>query len=96
MRFLGKYAKKCDSNKNKRNYAENGELCGVVRRTGKCAISHSPHLNVASDGQGKKIGPNKYHSISAIQSYIGRQTPSPGLLSDNSYSKFPVELDMKV
>ena len=48
MRFLGKYAKKFDSNKNMRNYAENGELCGIVRRTGKCAISHSPHLNVAS------------------------------------------------
>ena len=32
-----------------RNYAENGELCGIVRRTENCAISHSPHLNVASD-----------------------------------------------
>ena len=31
-----------------RNYAENAELCGIVRRTGNCAISHSPHLNVAS------------------------------------------------
>ena len=31
-----------------RNYAENGELCGIVRRTENCAISHSPHLNVAS------------------------------------------------
>ena len=31
-----------------RNYVENGELCGIVRRTEKCAISHSPHLNVAS------------------------------------------------
>ena len=31
-----------------RNYAENGELCGIMRRTGNCAISHSPHLNVAS------------------------------------------------
>ena len=31
-----------------RNYAENGELCGIVRRSGNCAISHSPHLNVAS------------------------------------------------
>ena len=30
-----------------RNYAENGELCGIVRRTENCAISHSPHLNVA-------------------------------------------------
>ena len=36
-----------------RNYAENGELCGIVRRTENCAISHSPHLNVAS-------GPNLY------------------------------------
>ena len=35
-----------------RNYAENGELCGIVRRTENCAISHSPHLNVASDFQG--------------------------------------------
>ena len=32
-----------------RNYAENGELCGIMRRTENCAISHSPHLNVASD-----------------------------------------------
>ena len=32
-----------------RNYAEKGELCGIVRRTEICAISHSPHLNVASD-----------------------------------------------
>ena len=31
-----------------RNYAENGELCGIMRRTENCAISHSPHLNVAS------------------------------------------------
>ena len=31
-----------------RNYAENEELCGIVRRTENCAISHSPHLNVAS------------------------------------------------
>ena len=31
-----------------RNYAENGELCGIMRRTGNCAISHSPHLDVAS------------------------------------------------
>ena len=34
-----------------RNYAENGELCGIMRGTGNCAISHSPHLNVASVGQ---------------------------------------------
>ena len=32
-----------------RNYAENGELCGIMRRIGNCAISHSPHLNVASE-----------------------------------------------
>ena len=32
-----------------RNYAENGKLCGIVRRTENCAISHSPHLNVVSD-----------------------------------------------
>ena len=31
-----------------RDYAEKGELCGIVRRTENCAISHSPHLNVAS------------------------------------------------
>ena len=31
-----------------RNYAENSEICGIMRRTGNCAISHSPHLNVAS------------------------------------------------
>ena len=31
-----------------RNHAENEELCGIVRRTENCAISHSPHLNVAS------------------------------------------------
>ena len=31
-----------------RNYAENGELCGIVQRKENCAISHSPHLNVAS------------------------------------------------
>ena len=31
-----------------RSYAENGELCGIMRRTENCAISHSPHLNVAS------------------------------------------------
>ena len=49
MRFLGKYAKICGENKNMRNYAENIELCGIVRRTGNCAKSHSPHLNVASD-----------------------------------------------
>ena len=35
-----------------RNYAENGELCGIVRRTENCAISHSPHLNVASEMEG--------------------------------------------
>ena len=30
--------------------AENGEfICGIMRRTGNCAISHSPHLNVASE-----------------------------------------------
>ena len=49
VRFLGKYAKICGENKNMRNYAENIELCGIVRRTGNCAKSHSPHLNVASD-----------------------------------------------
>ena len=32
-----------------RNYAENGELCGIVRRRENCAISRSPHLKVASD-----------------------------------------------
>ena len=48
VRFLGKYAKICGENKNMRNYAENIELCGIVRRTGNCAKSHSPHLNVAS------------------------------------------------
>ena len=35
-----------------RNYAGNGELCGIMRRTGNCAISHSPHLYVASGTQG--------------------------------------------
>ena len=48
VRFSGKYAKICGENKNMRNYAENIELCGIVRRTGNCAKSHSPHLNVAS------------------------------------------------
>ena len=50
VRFLGKYAnaKICGENKNMRGYAENIELCGIVRRTGNCAKSHSPHLNVAS------------------------------------------------
>ena len=31
------------------NNAENGELCGIVWRTGNCAMLHSLHLNVASD-----------------------------------------------
>ena len=31
-----------------RDYAEHGELCEIVGRTGNCAISHSPPLNVAS------------------------------------------------
>ena len=38
-----------------RNYAENGKLCGIVRRTENCAISHSPHLNVASVSFGHAV-----------------------------------------
>ena len=34
--------------------AQKGELCGIVRKTGNCAISHSPHLNVASDTEAMK------------------------------------------
>ena len=49
MRSSAIFGKICGENKNMRNYAENIELCGIVRRTGNCAKSHSPHLNVASD-----------------------------------------------
>ena len=52
-----------------RNYAENGELCGIVRRTENCAISHSPHLNVASVVDRKETIP------------IVSTVPSPLLLS---------------
>ena len=44
-----------------RNYAENGELCGIVRRTENCAISHSPHLNVASAERVSFV--NEIHSL---------------------------------
>ena len=47
-----------------RNYAENGELCGIVRRTENCAISHSPHLNVASDSD-----PADFYSLHRHQDF---------------------------
>ena len=49
MRSSTIFGKICEKVRLEQKYAENGELCGIVRRTGKSAISHSPHLNVASD-----------------------------------------------
>ena len=75
VRFLGKYAKIFGENKNMRNYAENIELCGIVRRTGNCAKSHSPHLNVASD-----VTRNGKPSILSVNV---TRNGKPGILSVN-------------
>ena len=81
-----------------RNYAENGELCGIVRRTENCAISHSPHLNVASEVgtilHEKQKNPYILEGLSVGGSSVEIRGSGSGYLTLSEFEVYTPQVDM--